>query len=75
MKAIRITIDERLLAVLDADDEARRDGRSAVIRRAVYQCLGGKRRAATVDAYRRAHGGKGDPDLEGWDAEGIRPEE
>ena len=35
MKAMQMTIDEQLLARLDADDEVRRDGRSAVIRRAI----------------------------------------
>jgi len=37
MRAIQITLDERLLADLDADDEVKRDGRSAVLRRAVEQ--------------------------------------
>jgi metal-responsive CopG/Arc/MetJ family transcriptional regulator len=35
MKAIQVTFDERLLCQFDADDEVRRDGRSAVLRRAV----------------------------------------
>jgi metal-responsive CopG/Arc/MetJ family transcriptional regulator len=36
MKPIQITIEERLLQQLDADDEVKRKGRSAVIRQAVF---------------------------------------
>jgi len=39
MKTIQITIDEKLLAKLDADEETQRDGRSAVLRRAVGEYL------------------------------------
>jgi len=35
MKVIQITFDERSLKELDATEEVRRDGRSAVLRRAV----------------------------------------
>ena len=34
MKSVQITLDEALLARLDQDDEVKRDGRSAVLRRA-----------------------------------------
>ena len=44
MKAIQITFDERLLARLDATEEAQRDGRSAVMRRAVDEYLRRRRR-------------------------------
>ena len=45
MKAIQITFDERLLEKLDSDEEVKREGRSAVIRRAVADYLRKKRRA------------------------------
>lgn len=39
MKTIQITMDEELLAKLDRDQETQRDGRSAVLRRAVAEYL------------------------------------
>lgn len=56
MKAIQITFDERLLEKLDSDEEVKQEGRSAVIRRAVANYLGEKRRGAIAAAYRRAYG-------------------
>ena len=76
MKAIQITIDDRLLARLDADPEVKRLGRSAVFRRAVEAYLSGLRRRSVADAYCQAYGGQagaGD-ELEGWDEEGVWPE-
>ncbi len=72
MKAIQITFDERLLDRLDKDDEVKRKGRSAVIRRAVSDYLRKKRRAAVADAYRRGYT-KHPPelDLSGWSEEGV----
>jgi metal-responsive CopG/Arc/MetJ family transcriptional regulator len=55
MKAIQITMDESLLARLDADEEVRRLGRSAVLRRAVEEYLRRRRAAGIADAYRRAY--------------------
>ena len=75
MKAIQITLDERLLARLDADEEAQRDGRSAVIRRAVFEYLRRKRQASVVEADRRAYAKGNADDLEGWADEGVWPEE
>jgi metal-responsive CopG/Arc/MetJ family transcriptional regulator len=76
MKAIQITIDERLLVRLDADEEVKRDGRSAVLRRAVADYLRKKRRGAVADAYRRGYGKHpSDVDLAGWTDEGVWPEE
>jgi len=67
MKAIQITFDERLLEKLDSDEEVKREGRSAVIRRAVADYLRKKRRATIADAYRRAYGKQpAELDLAGW---------
>lgn len=66
MKAIQITVDERLLDALDADDEVKRDGRSAVFRRAVFDYLRRRKRAAITEAYRAAYGDKGAQELDGW---------
>lgn len=76
MKAIQITVDDRLLAQLDADPEVKRLGRSAVFRRAVEVYLARRRKSSIADAYRRAYGGDADPggELEGWSEEGVWPE-
>ena len=74
MKAIQITIDERLLAALDKDQEVLRDGRSAVLRRAVATYLQRKRRTRIAEAYQRGYG-KGAPELDGWAGEGAWPED
>lgn len=69
MKAIQISIDESLLAQLDADTEVRKDGRSAVLRRAVRAYLE-QRRAAEIHAqYQRAYGSKPglDDEFSGWE--------
>jgi metal-responsive CopG/Arc/MetJ family transcriptional regulator len=76
MKAIQILIDEPLLERLDADDEVKRDGRSAVLRRAAADYLRRRRARATAEAYRRAYA-KGDglgTDFGGWADEGVWPE-
>jgi len=69
--------DEQLLGRLDADDEVQKDGRSAVMRRAVAEYLRRKRRRQIADAYRRAYGdGQGlGEELAGWDREGVWPED
>lgn len=76
MKAIQVTVDERLLARLDADPEVKRIGRSAVFRRAVEAYLSRQRKASTRDAYRRAYGGRSNvrAELAGWADEGVWPE-
>lgn len=73
MKAIQITVDERLLARLDADPEVRRDGRSAVFRRAVEAYLRQRRNVRIVEAYRRgyARGSAVERDFDGWSDEGA----
>jgi len=77
MKAIQISFDERLLAELDATEEARRDGRSAVLRRAVREYLQKKRRHTIAERYRSAYGSDSDigDELAGWGDEGQWPDE
>ena len=75
MKAIQITVDEDLLAELEAAEEVRKRGRSAVFRQAVREYLRRSRRAAIESQYRRAYGtkpGLGD-EFEGWQDEGEWP--
>lgn len=76
MKAIQITFDETLLAELDATEEVRREGRSAVLRRAAADYLRKRRRDAVAAGYRRAYGsahGLGD-EFEGWEGQGRWPD-
>jgi metal-responsive CopG/Arc/MetJ family transcriptional regulator len=76
MKAIQITIDEELLEKLDASEEVRRDGRSAVMRRAAAEYLSRRRSSEIAEAYSRAYGtepGLGD-ELAGWQEQGQWPE-
>jgi metal-responsive CopG/Arc/MetJ family transcriptional regulator len=74
MKAIQVTLDERLLARLDATEEARRDGRSAVLRRALAEYLSRRRQSEIAEAYSRAYGeGEEIDELAGWESEGVWP--
>ena len=75
MKAIQVTMDEQLLAALDADPEVRRDGRSAVLRRAAIEYLRRRRAAATRERYRAADAdGRGlGSEFSGWEEEGAWP--
>ena len=75
MKAIQITLDDGLLARLDADEEVRRDGRSAVLRRAADEYLRKRRKRAIAEQYAKAyssHPGLG-TDFSGWEDEGAWP--
>ena len=77
MKPIQIMIDEPLLKRLDADEEVRKYGRSAVMRRAAEVYLRRARARSIAENYRRAYSG-GEPlsgEFEGWEAEGVWPEE
>lgn len=69
-------MDEHLLARLDADEEVRRDGRSAVLRRAAELYLRQRRSRAIASAYERAYGRKPGlgTEFEAWDREGSWPE-
>jgi metal-responsive CopG/Arc/MetJ family transcriptional regulator len=76
MKAIQITVDERLLARLDRDPEVKRRGRSAIFREAVDAYLRQRRKRAIADAYRRGYGGGNAhlEEFEGWEEEAVWPE-
>lgn len=77
MKPVQVVMDEKLLARLDAQEEVRREGRSAVMRLAVEAWLEAKRKDAVSSAYRQAYG-EGDvavAELAGWETEGSWPEE
>jgi hypothetical protein len=69
-------MDEGLLARLDADEEVRRDGRSAVFRRAVDQYLRKRRRQRITEQYARAYGANPGPGAEfsGWEDQGTWPD-
>lgn len=75
MKAIRVTFDEALLAELDADEEVRREGRSAVLRRAVAEYLSRRRRQEIADSYARTYrSGQGlGEEFAGWEEQGEWP--
>ncbi len=75
MKAIQVTFDERLLAHFDADPEVKKEGRSAVLRKAVIAYLKG-RRSREVDA-RLERGYRKHPPVEfaEWAEEGVWPGE
>jgi metal-responsive CopG/Arc/MetJ family transcriptional regulator len=76
VKSIQVMFDESLLERLDADAEVKRDGRSAVLRRAAAAYLRSRRAQATREAYARAYG-KGEglgTEFAGWTDEGTWPE-
>ena len=76
MKPIQMLIDEPLLRRLDADEEVKRDGRSAVLRRAASEYLRRRRARRIAEAYGKAYGdGKGlGSEFAGWEREGSWPE-
>jgi len=69
-------MDEALLRRLDADEEVRKRGRSAVLRRAAAEYLRRSRSRRIAEAYRRAYGTKGGlgDEFAGWEREGSWPE-
>jgi metal-responsive CopG/Arc/MetJ family transcriptional regulator len=76
MKPIQILIDEKLLKRLDADEEVRRAGRSAVLRRAAAEYLRRSRARRIAERYRHAYrteAGLGE-EFAGWEDEGSWPE-
>ena len=76
MRAIQVTLDEALLARLDADEEVRRDGRSAVLRRAADEYLRRRRKRSVAEQYARAYGARAHlgEEFSGWEDEGTWPE-
>jgi metal-responsive CopG/Arc/MetJ family transcriptional regulator len=77
MKAVQVMMDESLLEELDRVDEVRKEGRSAVIRRAVTAWLKGARERDIEAQYKRAYAsGEGlGPDWAGWEDQGVWPDE
>jgi predicted transcriptional regulator len=77
MKPVQISFDEDLLRRLDATPEVQRDGRSAVLRRAVAEYLDRRRRLEIRERYREAYGeGEGlGAAYSGWEEEGAWPDE
>jgi predicted transcriptional regulator len=77
MKAVQIMMDPDLLAELDATAEAQRDGRSAVLRRALADYLARGRRLIIRERYEEAYG-TGDGlgrEWAGWQDQGSWPDE
>lgn len=75
MKRVQVLMDEALLRRLDSDEEVRKHGRSAVLRRAVSEYLRRARSKRIGEAYRWAYGeegGLGD-EFPGWESEASWP--
>jgi metal-responsive CopG/Arc/MetJ family transcriptional regulator len=77
MKPIQITVDEELLEELDATEEVKREGRSAVLRRAATEYLQRRRLRYIRERYVQAYGADDDLGREfaGWEDQGVWPEE
>ena len=68
--------DEALLARLDASEEVRREGRSAVLRRAAAEYLQRRQQQTVAGQYRTAYAAApaAGEELAGWSEEGSWPE-
>ena len=77
MKPVQIMLGEALLEALDATSEVSREGRSAVVRRAVAEYLARRRDEETRERYRQAYAGEGGlgSEFAGWEEQGTWPEE
>lgn len=73
MRAVKVMLDEQLLERLHATGEVQRDGRSAVVRRAVAAYLRKRARASIANQYRRAYrSGQGlSQEFGGWEEQGV----
>lgn len=72
MKRLQIMVNEALLERLDSDEEVRRDGRSAVIRRAIAEHLGRCRKREFAESYRRGYASGVSEELAEWVGEARR---
>ena len=59
-RSVQISLDQELLEQVDREPEAQRDGRSALIRRALRVYLELKRRREIDQAYLQGYGGQAD---------------
>jgi metal-responsive CopG/Arc/MetJ family transcriptional regulator len=75
MKAIQITMDESLLAALDGEPDVEREGRSAVIRRAVKDYLERRRADRIAQQYRQAYRRRPATEFAAFEQEQVWPEE
>lgn len=77
MKPIQVMFDESLLRLLDSDEEVKKLGRSAVLRRAALEYLRRTKTRRIAEKYHRAYrGGQGlGNEFDGWEREGVWPEE
>ncbi len=75
MRAIQITIDDALLKQLDRTPDAKKAGRSAIIREALSAWLKQRRRAEIREEYRRAYGAQKIDEAAGWAEELAWPED
>ena len=76
MKPVQVMFDEGLLERLDASEEVRRQGRSAVLRRAAAEFLQRRQQQMIAEQYRKAYPtpAVGSGELAGWSDEGSWPE-
>lgn len=75
MKPIQVMFDEELLRRLDASEEVRHDGRSAVLRRATEEFLRRREKALIRERYTHAYGDETRLDgFEGWEEQGSWPD-
>jgi len=78
MKPIQIMMDKKMLDELDADEEVRRLGRSAVFRRMAAEYIEHHRRRTISSMYRQAYGKDSEglgKEFNGWENEGRWPSE
>lgn len=69
-------LDETLLERLDATEEVQREGRSAVLRRALAEYLARRREMVIRERYRQAYGDDGlGEEFAGWEDQGEWPPE